>query len=208
MKKHFVILSLALSVWSALPLAAESPEVERSGKRWFIGSTLFLLGNLAPVNPPDFVQVNIGYRLTPKDVLILEPKTWKYAWPNGIHPFFDSAYGQTEEQFPGYVREYGLSVAYQRFLWEGLYAELNVMATWQTFVGTDGQFLDQGFQLFNTYRLGYHIELFGDLFFLQPSVAITHRAYHSELPAGFKVLDDKWPKFIFGEPGFHFGFNF
>jgi hypothetical protein len=31
---------------------------------------------------------------------------------NGIHPFFNKAYGKPEEQFPGYVREFGLSVAY------------------------------------------------------------------------------------------------
>ena len=40
------------------------------------------------------------------------------------------------------------------------------------------------------------------------AIAITHRAYHTKLPDGFKQLDDKWSKFIFGEPGFHFGFNF
>ena len=34
------------------------------------------------------------------------------------------------------------------------------------------------------------------------------RAYHTKLPDGFKQLDDKWSKFIFGEPGFHFGFKF
>ena len=40
------------------------------------------------------------------------------------------------------------------------------------------------------------------------AIAITHRAYHTKLPDGFKQLDDKWSKFIFGEPGFHFCFNF
>ena len=40
------------------------------------------------------------------------------------------------------------------------------------------------------------------------AIAITHRAYHTKFPDGFKQLDDKWSKFIFGEPGFHFGFNF
>ena len=40
------------------------------------------------------------------------------------------------------------------------------------------------------------------------AIAITHHAYHTKLPDGFKQLDDKWSKFIFGEPGFHFGFNF
>jgi hypothetical protein len=99
-------------------------------------------------------------------------------------------------------------VAYQRFLWKGLYAELNVMPTLQIFLNDQGKKIDNGFQIFNTYRVGYHIKLFKDRFFIQPSVAVTHRAYHTIMPDGFKQLDDKWPKFVFGEPGFHFGFNF
>jgi hypothetical protein len=176
--------------------------------RWFAGSTLFLLGNLARVNPPDFVQLNIGYRITGTDVITLEPKTWKYAWPNGIHPFLNESYGKAAEKFPGYVREYGISVAYQRFCWKGLYAELNIMPTLQSFVDIAGRKMSKGFQLFNTYRVGYHIKLLNDRVFLQPSLAVTHRAYHTSLPDGFKQLDNKWSKFIFGEPGLHFGINF
>ncbi|QIX60475.1 hypothetical protein HER32_04440 [Hymenobacter sp. BT18] len=206
MQKNLLFLSLALTA-STLQAKAQYTEADSTYKRWFVGSTIFLLGNLAPTNPPDFVQLNFGYRITGKDVITLEPKTWKYAWPNGIHPFFNQAYGKPEEEFPGYVREYGLSVAYQRFFWKGLYTELNVMPTFQTFTNKEGKRIDDGFQIFNTYRAGYHVKLFKDRFFIQPSVAITHRAYHTRMPDGFKQLDDKWPKFVLGEPGFHFGFN-
>ncbi len=37
---------------------------------------------------------------------------------------------------------------------------------------------------------------------------MTHRPYYTEMPKSYKVLDDKWPKVFFGEPGLHFGFNF
>lgn len=203
-----VFIGVIFLFTSTLPLTAQYAKTDSTYKRRFIGSTLFLLGNLAPTNPPDFVQLNLGYRITGRDVITLEPKTWKYAWPNGINPFFSKSYGKEEEKFPGYVREFGLAVSYQRFFWKGLYAELNVMPTLQKFVDNNGKKLDNGFQLFNTYRVGYHIKLFKDRFFFQPSIAITHRAYHTRLPDGFKQLDDKWPKFIFGEPGLHFGFNF
>ena len=208
MQKKIVWIGLALVLASSLQVNAQYARQDSTYKRWFVGSSLFLLGNLAATNPPNFFQLNIGYRLTGKDVITLEPKTWKYAWPNGIHPIFNKSYGKPEEEFPGYVREFGISVAYQRFFWKGLYAELNVMPSRQTFVGNDGKKISNGFQLFNTYRIGYHIKLLKDRFFIQPSLAITHRAYHSKLPDGFKQLDDKWSKFIFGEPGFHFGFNF
>jgi len=189
-------------------LKAQYAPTDSTFKRCFIGSTIFLLCNLATTNPPDFFQLNLGYRITAKDVITLEPKTWKYAWPNGIHPFFNKSYGKPQEQFPGYVREYGVSLSYQRFLYHCLYTELNVMPTWQSFINNDGRKIDKGFQVFNTYRIGYHIKLFKDKFFIQPSIAITHRAYHTMLPDGFRQLDDKWSKFIIGEPGFHFGFNF
>jgi hypothetical protein len=208
MQKRILWLAIAFMLASTVKVSGQYAKTDSNYKRWFVGSTLFLLGNLATTNPPEFVQLNIGYRISGKDVITAEPKTWKYAWPNGIHPFLNKSYGKPEEQFPGYVREFGLSVAYQRFFYKGLYAELNVMPTWQRFVDENGNKIDNGFQLFNTYRIGYHIKLFKDRFFIQPAIAITHRAHHTKLPDGFKQLDDKWSKFVFGEPGFHFGFNF
>ena len=208
MQKKILWIGLALALTGSLQVNAQYARQDSSYKRWFFGTSLFvLLGNLDNTNPPNFAQLNIGYRITGKDVITLEPKTWKYAWPNGIHPFFNKSYGKLEEKFPGYIREIGISLAYQRFLWKGLYAELNVMPTWQTFVNVNGKKIDNGFQFFNTYRVGYHIKLFKDRFFIQPSIAITHRPYHTKMPDGFKQLDDKWSKFVFGEPGFHFGFN-
>lgn len=207
MQKKILFIGVLLMT-ASLQLKAQYATTDSTYKRWFAGSTLFLLGNLASTNPPDFIQLNFGYRITGKDVITVEPKTWKYAWPNGIHPFLNKSYGKAEEKFPGYIREYGISVAYQRFFSNAFYAELNVMPSWQSFVNTSGTKIDNGFQIFNTYRAGYHIKLFKDKFFIQPSIAITHRAYHTKMPDGFKQLDDKWSKFVFGEPGLHFGFNF
>lgn len=208
MRNSILFIGFAILMATTIQLNAQYANTDSTYKRWFIGSSLFLLGNLASTNSPDFVQLNFGYRITGKDAVTLELKTWKYAWPLGIHPFFNTSYGKPEEEFPGYVREYGFALAYQRFLRKGLYTELNVMPTWQRFVNDGGQKIDNGFQLFNTYRLGYHIKLLKDRFFIQPSLAITHRPYHTKMPDGFKQLDDRWSKFVFGEPGLHFGFNF
>ena len=152
MQKKTLFIGFVLMMTSALQLQAQYAKTDDRYKKWFVGSTLWvLLGNSIPTdNPPNFVQLNVGYRITGKDVITLEPKTWKYAWPNGIHPFLNKSYGKPEERFPGYVREYGLSVAYTRFFWKGLYAELNVMPTWQNFVNNKGDRIDNGFQIFNT----------------------------------------------------------
>lgn len=210
MQKNICWIGIGLILAFSTSLKAQYAQTDSSYKKWFAGTSLFVLfGNLLEdVNPPHFAQLNIGYRLTGKDMIQIAPKTWKYAWPNGIHPFLNKAYKKPAERFPGYVREFGVTVSYTRFVWKGLFAQLDAMPTWQLFVHQNGRKADNGFQLFNSYRVGYHIKLFKDRFFFQPSVCVTHRAYHTRLPGGFKELDDKWSKFIFPEPGLNVGFNF
>lgn len=166
-----------------------------------------MLANLVPDNnKPEMVYLNLGYRITGKDAISLEFKTWKYAWPIGIP--FGKSFEAEGEGFPGYIREHGVSVSYYRFLWKGLFAQVDVMPAFQTFVNENGKKIDNGFQIFNTYSVGYHIKLFKDRFFIQPSIAITHRPYQSKMPDSFKQVDDRWSRFFFGQPGLHFGFNF
>lgn len=206
MQKRIVVLCLVAASINFSQLAAQYANSDTTFKKCFVGSTMFILGNFLPENKPDFVQLNFGYRLTAKDAVSIELKTWKYAWSLGI-PYGDS-FEAPEEEFPGYIREYGFALVYQRFWWKGLYTGVHVMSAWQTFVDEEGNKIDDGFQLFNTYRLGYHLKIFNDRFFIEPSIAVTHRPYQSEMPETFATLNDKWPAFFYGEPGLHFGYNF
>ena len=208
MQKKILFIGFALMMTSTIHIKAQYSKQESTYKKYFVGSTMFILGNFARVNSPNFAQLNFGYRMTGKDVISLELATWKTAWPIGINPFFNKSYGKPEEKFPGYIRDYGVGVAYQRFLWKGLYTQVHVFSFLQDFVNEKGKKIDNGFQIFNQYRVGYHIKLFKDKFFIQPSFAITHRPYHTTMPDGFKQQDDKWSKFMFSEPGLHFGLNF
>lgn len=209
MQKKILWIGLVLVLSGNLQVSAQYAQQDSTYKKWFLGTSLFvIMGNFDKENPPNFAQLDIGYRITGKDIIRLSPKTWKYAWPNGIHPFLNKAYKKPEERFPGYVREYGVTVSYQRFMWKGLYAQLDVMPTHQIFVNDNKMKNKNGFQIFNSYRAGYHIKLFKDRFFFQPSICMTHRAYHTQLPEGFRQLDDKWSKFVFPEPGLNIGFNF
>lgn len=207
MQKKILFIGLVFMMTSMLQLKAQYAKTDSTYKRCFVGSTLFLLGNLDQVNPPGFFQLNIGHRITGKDVLSLELITWKHAWPLGINPFYNDAYGTPEEKYPGYIREYGIGLAYQRYFWKGLYAAVHVMPMWQTYKNENGDKVGTGFIIFNTYRIGYHIKLFKDRFFIEPSLGVAGRPYQSEMPDGFKEKDDQWPKWT-PEPGLHFGFNF
>jgi len=160
MQKKGLWFVLPLMMASTLPLRAQYAKADSVYKRCFVGSTMFLLGNLAPVNPPGFAQLNIGYRITGKDVISLELITWKYAWPLGINPFYNKAYGTPEEKSPSSIRDYGIGLAYQRYFWKGLYAAVHVMPMWQTYTNENGDKAGKGFMIFNTYRIGYHVKLF------------------------------------------------
>lgn len=205
MQKIILSLFLALFLTNTIQIKAQSAKEDSTFKRYFIGSTFFMLGNLATKNSPDFVQLNIGHRITAKDVFSIEIKTWKYAWPLGIP--YGKSFEAPAEKFPGYIREVGFAFVYQRFWWKGFYTAVHAMSARQKFFDDNGNKIGKGYQIFNTYRVGYHFTFFKDKFFIEPSIAITHRPYHSKMPNGFKQLNDKWSKFFFGEPGLHFGFN-
>lgn len=207
MQKKILGIVVALVLANSSQVYAQYAKQDSSYKRFFLGSTLFLFGNFDKVNPPGFIQLNLGYRFTGKDVVSLELITWKHSWPLGINPFYNDLYGTTEEKFPGNIREYGIGIAYQRYFWKGLYAAAHATPMWQTYTNENGNKVGDGFIIFNTYRVGYHVKLFKDRFFIEPSLGVAGRAYYTIMPDGFKQKDDKWPKWT-PEPGLHFGFNF
>jgi hypothetical protein len=207
MQKRFLWFALILVMASSLQVEAQYSKQDSTYKKFFVGSTLFMLANLLPDNnKPEMVYLNFGYRITGKDVISIEFKTWKYAWPIGIP--YGKSFEAEGKGFPGYIREHGVSLSYYRFLWGGLFAQVDVMPAFQTFANEKGNKIDNGFQIFNTYSIGYHIKLFKDRLFFQPSIAITHRPYQSTMPDSFKQIDDRWSRFFFGQPGLHFGYNF
>jgi len=165
MQKKILWIGLVLVLTSSVQVNAQYAKTDSTYKKWFVGSTMFLLGNIDKVNPPGFAQLNLGYRITGKDVISLELITWKHAWPLGINPFYNKEYGKPEEKYPGHIREYGFGLAYQRYFWKGLYAAIHVAPMWQTFKNDNGNKVGNGFIIFNTYRVGYHIKLFKDKFF-------------------------------------------
>lgn len=207
MQKKNLFIGFVLMMTSTFQLKAQYSKIDSTYKKYNIGGSLFLLGNFSKLNPPGFAQLNVGYRITRRDVISLELITWKHAWPLGINPFYNKSYGKPEEKFPGYIREFGIGLAYQRYLWKSLYVAIHAMPMWQTYKNENGDKVDNGFIIFNTYRICYHIKLLRDNFFIEPSIGIAGRAYYTEMPSGFREKDDKWPKWT-PEPGLHFGFNF
>lgn len=207
MQKKILWIAIVLAWASNLQVNAQYTKQDSTYKKWFVGSTLFLLGNFSQVNPPGFAQLNLGYRITGKDVVSLEVITWKHSWPLGINPFYNKQYGKPETKFPGNIREFGIGLAYQRYLWKGLYVAVHATPMRQIYRDENWNNIGKSFIVFNTNRVGYHIKLFKDKMFFEPSLGIAGRPYQGKMPADFKVQDDKWPKWT-PEPGLHFGIKF
>lgn len=210
MQKKFLWIELALVLASTLQLKAQHAEQDSTYKKYFIGSTFMMLGNFIPNDPnkADFIQLNAGYRITPKNVVFLELKTSKFNWPLGM-PWKEIVDEQREQyNFPGYVRQYVLGLAYNRFWWKGLYTGVHAMNAFQTYRNEDKTKITNGYTLFMTYRLGYQVKLFKNRFFIEPSVGLTHWPVKTNTPESFKSAESKWPNYFGWEPGLHFGYNF
>jgi hypothetical protein len=189
----------AASVQDATPAGVEP------FNRFFVSTSLFMLANAFASPSPDFYQLNFGYWLTKKDVLSVEAITWTY------HRALGTPWGpdmtDAAQAYPGYVRAYGVGVAYQRYLWQRLYAAVHALPLLQQFKAPDGKTIQEGFQLFMSLRLGYHFSFFDDHVFIEPSIAVTHWPVNTNVPADFARLDGRWPSY-FVEPGLHVGFKF
>jgi len=208
MQKKIIWIGLVLVFTSILHANAQYAKHDSTYKKWFVGSTLLMLGNFIPddPNPPKFIQLNVGYRITPKDVISLEFKKSRFAWPLGIPwgPSFDAE----GENYPGYISQYVPTIAYNRFWWKGLYTGVYALNAFQKYYNKENIKIKDGYTLFMTYRLGYQLNFFKNRLFFEPSIGLTHWPVQTNVPESFKSVENKWPNYFGWEPGLHFGFNF
>jgi len=166
--------------------------------RQSIGSSLFLLGNIG--DSVNFFQLNYGYRLTPKDNIVAEAITWTYWEPLGT-------YGSSDEFYPGKVKAYGIGLGYQRFLWKNLFTTAEPTFFLQQFYDSDNEHIQNGFQLYLQFILGYRFEFFKKRIFVEPAYALKYWPVNTNVPASFEATENGTPKYKF-EPSLNFGIRF
>lgn len=203
--KKIALTSLMIIMCISL-VFCQNTERDSTYRKFYVGSTFWMLGNFIPSNPPDFIQLNVGYSITPKNVFSIEAKTWKYSWPLGIP--YGKYWEAPEEKYPGYAREFGIGIVYQRFLWKGAYASIDAGNMFVKYMDEKNKHIQNGYQLFMTYRLGYHFQFFKNRFFIEPSIAMTHWPIRTNVPEAFAKLENKWSNYFLGESGLHFGVKF
>lgn len=192
---RFISISLLLSVFFASNAQAEEIEHPHT-----IGSSVFLLGNLAPGDPPNFFQLNYGYRFSKQSNLLVEATSWTYYNPLGEY--------EKSEKYPGKVNAYGIGVGYQHFWWKNLYTTAQATPFYQQFVDKNDKELKSGLQLYLQFKMGYRVEFFNDRWFIEPALALKYWPVNNNMPESFKKIEDKVDKNYAIEPAMHFGFVF
>ena len=157
------------------------------------------------------IELHVKRNLDNKNIIGVKFATWRLFQPMGIL-WSDGILDKLESEsefYPGHLRETGIGISYQRMLWKGLFATVEVLPQFQTYMDLDGNKLGNGFKVYNSYHLGYHIA-FGKKkrFFIEPQVHSQHWMFDNNSPEGFRELDDKWRNYFLFEPNLYIGMSF
>ena len=111
--------------------------------------------------------------------------------------------------YPGSVLAYGMSFAYQRIFWKGIFTTVHFAPLITRYTDQSGKVIANGFQPWLQLRPGYHFDLpfFSSRLFVEPSLEVNVWPWNYNVPRAFKELDDKYPQYLIA-PGLNFGFRF
>jgi hypothetical protein len=174
--------------------------------RWTASMPYLTLMNFDPDHPTIY-EAYLGYRITPDDLLAIKAVTWKLNAPLGIP--WGRYLGNKSEYYPGTLRETGVGLLYQRFLWKGLYASVQVAPMVKKYRDEDKEKVGGGFRLYTSYHVGYHLSMFRNRVYIEPQVHCNYWPIDTGTPPAFAPQEAKWdnPYFLF-EPNLVFGVNF
>ncbi|MEP2446272.1 hypothetical protein A8B79_02545 [Balneola sp. EhC07] len=157
------------------------------------------------------VELHVKRNLDDKNIIGVKFATWRLFQPMGI-TWWDGVVDKIEsgsDYYDGYLRETGIGISYQRMLWKGLFASIEVLPQIQTYTDLDGKKIKNGFKLYNSVHLGYHFTVGKKKrFFIEPQVHINQWMFDNNSPAGFKEFDDKYGNVFWFEPNIYLGWKF
>jgi len=152
-------------------------------------------------------EFHLGYKLTPKDKIGIKVATWKMFAPMGM-PMQEQLKFDENNFYPGRLRESGIGVTYQRMIWKGLFATIELLPQVKTYLDENEKKIGNGFKLYTSYHLGYHISLFKDRVFLEPQIHCQYWPIDTNIPQSFREKERKWNNYFLFEPNLYIGINF
>ncbi|MEZ5174180.1 MAG: hypothetical protein R2850_11925 [Bacteroidia bacterium] len=157
------------------------------------------------------IELHVKRELDDKNIIGVKLATWRLFQPMGIL-WWDGLTDKVKsgsEYYDGHMRETGIGFSYQRMLWKGLFATAEILPLYKSYTDEDGKKLGNGFKLYNSVHLGYHLA-FGKRkqFFVEPQLHSQIWVFDTNTPESFKKMDNKWKNYFLFEPNLYFGFKF
>jgi hypothetical protein len=152
-------------------------------------------------------EFHFGYRLTPKDKIGIKVATWKMFAPMGM-PIQEQLKFDEANFYSGRLRETGIGITYQRMIWKGLFATIEILPQLKTYLDENDKKIGNGFKLYTSYHLGYHIAFFKNRMFVEPQIHCNYWPIDTNTPRSFKEMDNKWNNYLLFEPNLYIGFRF
>lgn len=202
-------LFFAVSFTSMFGQNQSNQSIETSIERNFSLSTTYLsFANFGEEKTnTHHYELHVGYKLTPKDRIGIKLATWKMFAPMGM-PMQEQLKFAENNFYPGRLRESGLGVTYQRMLWKGLFATIEVLPQMKTYIDKNDKKIGNGFKLYSSYHLGYHLSMFKGRIYIEPQIHCQYWPIDTNTPQSFKEKESKWNNYFLFEPNLYIGMNF
>jgi hypothetical protein len=213
--KRAISTTLLIAVFTTMAFSHDLPKTEKgtvkdtaTHYKCSISTTYLTFANFGPEKTnTHHYEFHFGYMITPKDRIGIKVTTWSLFAPMGIPwgPYIM----KESEAYPGRLRESGIGITYQRILWKGLFASIEILPLKKTYLDENKNRTGNGFKLYTTYHLGYHVPIFKNRLFLEPQIHCNYWPIDTKGPQGFEENENKWSNnyFLF-EPNIFIGVNF
>lgn len=211
MKKLLIIGLTLCSLHGFAQNTNESVRNNASDFRYRVSFPAIILGNIGKggerINT-QHIELHVKRELDARNIIGVKFATWRLFQPMGIQ-WWDGLVDKIDSEtefYPGYLRETGLGISYQRMLWKGLFATVEVLPQYKTYLDLNDQKIANGFKLYTSYHIGYHLA-FGKRkrIFVEPQIHCQNWMIDTNTPTEFKQLDNKWKSYFLFEPNLYVG---
>ena len=211
--KKLISTTLMIAVFTTLAFSQNLPKTAKvkdkvPSYKFSVSTTWLTFANTeSEETNVHMYEFHFGYKITPKNKIEIKVATWKTFEPFGI-PLWDPLLKKESEWYPGRIRESGIGITYQRFLWKGLFAQIEILPLWKIYLDENNKKIEDGFKLYTSYHLGYHIPLFKDRLYFEPQIHCNYWPIDTKGPQGFEEKESKWNNYFLFEPNLFIGVNF
>lgn len=103
---------------------------------------------------------------------------------------------------------YGVGVGYKRFFGKRLHSTLYATNFLTQYFDSDYKIIQYGYQLMLRAVVGYRFRIFGDRWYLAPSVEFFYLPVNTNLPESFEEIEKDYTNYNLGQINMYFGYRF